>query len=219
MTAGRHGRLWVALAVALSVCFALLAHFAIVDGAPPALGALLSLVPVSFLAIWAVRRLPPALALTLVLAAAVALWLGWDALKSRFAHLFFLEHAATNLLLAIVFGRTLAGGREALCTRLARVVHGELDAHEVLYTRRVTLAWTVFFAAIFMASTVLYLGHFLAAWSLLANIATPVLVGAMFVIEYAVRVRVLPSHAGVGIMGGIRAFSRHIGDSRYEAPR
>jgi len=49
------------------------------------------------------------------------------------------------------------------------------------------------------------------AWSLLANILTPLLVGAMFVVEYAVRLRVLPNWERVGILRGVRAFSRHFG--------
>ena len=51
----------------------------------------------------------------------------------------------------------------------------------------------------------------LEAWSLLANILTPLLVGAMFVLEYAVRLRALPNWEQVGILGSVRAFSRHFG--------
>jgi uncharacterized membrane protein len=64
---------------------------------------------------------------------------------------------------------------------------------------------------LFLLSCALYLGGFLAAWSLLANILTPILIAAMFVVEYAVRHRVLPGWERVGVLGGIRAFSRHFG--------
>ena len=86
-------------------------------------------------------------------------------------------------------------------------------------TRQITLAWTIFFFTLFALSAGLYLGGFLTAWSVFANMLTPILLGAMFVIEYAIRLRALPDHAQVGIFGGIRAFSRHLGNARAEAPR
>ena len=51
----------------------------------------------------------------------------------------------------------------------------------VRYARQVTLAWTIFFATLFALSCILYLGHFLAAWSILrprhydARVATALL--------------------------------------------
>lgn len=210
----------VALVGLLSVAFALLAHAAIIDGVSPTVGALLSLVPVAAFALWAMRRSRHREALLAVFAlAGVGLWLGWGQLERHFPSLFFVEHAGANLLLGVLFGRTLAAGREPLCTRFARIIHGALPPEVLRYTRRVTLAWTAFFAALFTFSCALYLGGFLAAWSLLANIASPILVGAMFVAEYAVRMRALPHWERIGILGGVRAFSRHFGAARFEAPR
>ena len=210
MTPAPRGHAWVALGVGLSVAFAILAHAAIIEGLPPAAGAALSLVPLLLVAIWAARRSRRRAAVAAsVAAAALGLWLGWGELERRFPDLFFLEHAGSNLVLAIVFGRTLLAGREPLVGRFARAVHGDLPPDVVRYTRQVTAAWTVFFVLLFAASCTLYLGRFLEAWSLLANILTPLLVGAMFVVEYAVRLRVLPNWERVGILGGVRAFSRH----------
>lgn len=209
------GRAWVVtVGIVLSVAFAILAHAAIIEGIPPAVGAALSLVPVAFLAIWAARRSRHReAALAVIAAAVIALWLGWGHLERHFPDVFFLEHAGSNLVLAIVFGRTLLAGREPLCTRFARIVHGHVPPEVERYSRSVTVAWTLFFATLFATSCALYLGRFLGAWSLLANILTPVLVGTMFVVEYAVRVRVLPHWERVGIMGGVRAFSRHFGQA------
>ncbi|HEX7560466.1 MAG TPA: hypothetical protein VF386_14785, partial [Usitatibacter sp.] len=164
-------RAWVALAVLLSAGFALLAHFAIVDELTPTVGALLSLIPVTALALYAVRRSRHrAAALVAILAFGALLWMGWGTLQRHFPDLFFVEHAGANLALAFLFGRTLFGGREALCTRLARLVHGTLPAEVERYSRRVTAAWTIFFATLFALSCTLYFGGFLAAWSVLANI-------------------------------------------------
>ncbi len=205
-------RAWVALAVLLSAGFALLAHFAIVDELTPTVGALLSLIPVTALALYAVRRSRHrAAALVAILAFGALLWMGWGTLQRHFPDLFFVEHAGANLVLAFVFGRTLFGGREALCTRFARLLHGTLPVEVERYSRRVTAAWTIFFATLFALSCTLYFGGFLAAWSVLANILSPILIVAMFMVEYAIRHRVLPQWERVGLLGGIRAFSRHFG--------
>jgi uncharacterized membrane protein len=205
------------LAVVLSVVFVLLVHAVLVEGLPPTLGALLSLVPLTACALWIAGRTRHRIVLFAIVAlAAAAIVLEWNALERHFPDLFFVEHAGINLVLAIVFGRTLAAGHEPLVTRFARMVHGAIPPEVESYTRRVTIAWTLFFLAIFTASCVLYLGGWLTAWSLLANFLSPILLGAMFAIEYVVRLRALPHWERVGILGGIRAFTRHFGTARFE---
>jgi uncharacterized membrane protein len=210
----------LALIVVLSAGCALLAHYAIVEARSPTLGALLSLLPVVGVTLALARRARRLLlVLPAVALAGAALWLGWDVLERQFTNLFFIEHAGINLLLATVFGRTLVGNSEALCTRFARILHGTLEPDVERYTRRVTLAWTLFFALQCVLSCILYFGNYLVAWSFLANIANPVLVVLMFLVEYAVRLRALPDHRQVGILAGIRAFSRHVEPARVQAPR
>ena len=55
-------------------------------------------------------------------------------------------------------------------TTFARLVHGTLPPEVQRYSRHVTIAWTVFFATLFVASCALYLAKELAAWSDVANI-------------------------------------------------
>ena len=220
MTGERRKRLVVVLAVVSSASFALLAHAALVDRLPPAWGALLSLIPLLVLLAFTTRRAGGRVAVALLLAlAAVGAWLGWDALQRNFFSVFFVEHAAANLLLAVLFGRTLRAGAEPLVTRFARMLHETLPPEVERYTRQVTLAWTALFVMLFTLSCALYLGQFVAAWSFLANIASPLAIGAMFLVEYGIRLRVLPHWPRVGILGGIRAFSRHVGAARLESTR
>lgn len=220
MTPELRRRSWVALAVVLSIGYAILAHASLVSSVSPTVGTLLALTPITLFALWAVRRSKRrALGAIALAATAVAAWLGWGTLERHFPDIFFVEHATTNLMLAFLFGRTLAAGREPLVALFARLVHGSIPPEVERYTRQVTLAWTIFFATLFTVSCALYFGNFLAAWSLLANILSPILITAMFVGEYAVRLRALPNWEQVGIMGGIRAFSRHLGAARFEAPR
>jgi len=220
VTAGRRALPMRAVLVFLSICAAVLLHFTIVERFSPALGAALSIVPAALVAVSIGRRSRHRVWWWGAAAiAAVALWAGWGSLERNFAAVFFLEHAGGNLLLAFVFGRTLAAGREPLCTRFARILHRSLPPEVVEYTRRVTLAWTIFFATLATLSAGLYLGGFLAAWSALATMLSPVLVGLMFVVEYAVRLRALPNWERVGVLGGIRAFSRHFAAAPLENPR
>jgi len=218
--ASRRETAW-GIAVVLAVIFAIAAHVAIVEGFhQPLFGAWLSLVPLAGLLASAVRRWRrPRAMLVAAITAVAAVWLGWPLIEHHFASMFFAEHAGANLVLAIVFGHTLLGNREALCTRFARLLHGTLPAEVERYTRQVTAAWTIFFAVMFVLSCALYLGGDLAAWSLFANIASPVLVAAMFVVEYLVRYRVLPNWERTGVLGGIRAFARHFATAQLEAPR
>jgi uncharacterized membrane protein len=215
VTWGPGGRGWIALGIALSVAFAVLAHAALIEGTPPAVGAGVSVVPLALVAWLGLRRKrSAAVLLTAIAFAGVAVWVSWGVLERHFPDVLFMEHALTNFALAVVFGRTLSAGRESLITTFARLVHGELPPEVERYTRRVTLAWTIFFAAMFAVSCALYLSGERAAWSVFANFATPAGVGSMFAIEYFVRHRVLPDWERVGIMGGVRAFSRHFSQAR-----
>ncbi|MEP6657675.1 MAG: hypothetical protein ABJC33_10600 [Betaproteobacteria bacterium] len=210
----------VALLVLLLIGCAMLAHYAIAVAKSPTLGALLSLVPVSGVGVAAASRARHRAPVLLAMAsAAVAVWLGWSLLEANFTHLFFLEHAGANLILGLIFGRTLVGNSEPLCTRFARLIHGSLLPDVALYTRRVTLAWTIFFFMLFAVSCALYLGGFLEAWSILANIVSPLLVVTMFAAEYAMRLRALPNQTRVGILVGVRAFRHHFKAAPVEAPR
>jgi uncharacterized membrane protein len=114
-----------------------------------------------------------------------------------------------NLFLAWLFGHTLLGDRRPLIERIARVMgaHPEpLDPAIIAYTRRLTLGWTVLFLLVAATSFVLALlavpDGLLAAfgvappwpvpqsvWSLFANVISYLLVGALFVVEFAWRRR------------------------------
>jgi uncharacterized membrane protein len=205
---GRRGA--IALAVLGSASFAFATHLALVQGIPAAAGALLCLVPLAGFVAWGLKQLRHRLLMLAAIAAiAVALWRNWALLEHHFPDVIFLEHAAINLTLAFVFGRTLLAGREALVTRFARVVHGGVSPALLAYSRKVTIAWTAFFLAMLLASAVLYAAQWMTAWSLLVNFVNPALLGVMFVVEYAVRHRVLPDLERIGVLGGIMAFSRH----------
>ena len=218
MTSERRTRSAIVALALLSVAGAAAAHYAIALGHAPVLGALVAMGPLAVLLFVALRRSHGPLLWLVLAAAGTALCLGWDALERHFSSVYFLEHVGANLFLGAVFGRTLFGATEPLCSRFARMVHGPLPPEVARYTRQVTLAWTLFFLAIAALSCTLFLGGYIAAWSVLANFLTLPLVTAMFVIEYAVRRRVIKEWWHGSILDGVRAFWRHPETTRVQAP-
>jgi uncharacterized membrane protein len=76
----------------------------------------------------------------------------------------------------------------------------------VLYTRRVTAAWALFFVLITAATISLFAFAPLRTWSLFANFCVPPLIGLMFAVEYAVRRRALPQAPRRGILAAVRVY-------------
>ncbi len=199
MKPGRTGR-WLALLIALALGYALLAHLFTTNAQPTALGAAASSAPWALLAVvlaWRSAHRVIALASCALLVALA--WRTWAWLEANTAWVYYLQHFAMFLALGAAFGASLRHGQEALCTRFARIVEGTLSPLGEAYSRRVTLAWAVFCAAIALLSTLLFFFAPLPAWSVFANLLTLPLVGTMFIAESLVRVRVCPElgHGGV----------------------
>jgi uncharacterized membrane protein len=135
---------------------------------------------------------------------------GGHGIPSRWLYL--AQHAGVHLALGAWFGATLRPGAQPLITALARRVH-ELTPAMEQYSRRVTLAWTLYFVGIAVTSLALFaLGDF-AHWSLLANILTPVLTVAFFVGEYVLRYRLHPEFERVSLQRALQAYRSHAGEA------
>ena len=147
-------------------------------------------------------------ALSLLALLALAVWVYLEDLRNHVNWLYFVQHAGTMLLLAITFGSTLGqGDANALCSRVTRLMlPGPPDLAYMRYTWKVTVAWTAYFVISGVLSVGLFFFGPLAVWSYFANLLTPVIVGLMFVIEYAVRVRVLPDRPHFSITQTIKAY-------------
>jgi len=201
---------WFALAVGI-IAYPVLAHYSSTSSVAatwPSLGVAISLTPSLAILLWLAWRSPKRL-LMLVLCAAVGVLLAlfWGALQRNFSWVYFLQHVGTNLMLAAVFGATLVRGRQPLCTQFAEAVHRSgLAPEELRYTRQITWAWTVFFLAMSLVSSVLFCCASIEAWSVFANFLSFPLIVLMFVLEYAVRLRKLPDMEKHSIMVGVRAF-------------
>jgi uncharacterized membrane protein len=117
------------------------------------------------------------------------------------------QHVAIHLLLAFVFGVTLQGGREPLVTALARRVHGGLTPAMVAYSRKVTIAWAIYFVAMAALSLALFALAPFAAWATFANLVTPLAIVAMFVGEYLLRYRLHPEFERATLTQAVRAYA------------
>jgi uncharacterized membrane protein len=174
---------WLGIA-ALVIGYPLLAHYTNESAHSANLGALVAIAPVLLIALVLAWRSARRFVLLAALAlSCVALWLGWSA-----------------------FARTLIAGQQPLCTRLAEAMQAPLTPQYESYTRQVTLAWSLFFAAMALASTLLFFLAPLAAWSVFANFLTLPLVALMFIVEYGVRRYRLPEMQHMHILDAVRAF-------------
>lgn len=158
---------------------------------------------------WRTRLRWPVLLAAIALGIAAALNLDW--LARHVSALWFVQHAGVHGLLAIYFGRTLLPGEVPLATRIARAVLPSMPPAVVRYSRGVTLAWTIYFVAMTVISVALYVGSSTAAWSTFATVVSGPLVAVMFVLEFAVRRRLLPASHCASIaqtVAGFRALMR-----------
>ena len=125
--------------------------------------------------------------------------------KLGFVTISALTHWGIYASLLAAFGLTLRTGREPLITAMVRRMHG-LTPELVSYTRKVTIAWTLFFTAQLSLSIALFCFAPLVVWSFFVNILDLPLVALMFAAEYAVRLRILsnpPRESLSAIMGMI----------------
>lgn len=197
---------WLGIA-ALVIGYALLAHYTNTYSRNENLGAVVAIAPVVLIALALAWRSPRRFVmLGMLVLLCVALWVGWPSLMRHFGLVYWLQHVGMQLILLMTFGRSLIGGRQPLCTRFAEAVHAPLTPQHVIYARQVTVAWTLFFAAMAVASTLLFFLAPLASWSVFANFLTLPLVALMFVAEYLVRRWMLPELRNTHIFDAVRAF-------------
>jgi uncharacterized membrane protein len=201
---------WLGIA-ALFIGYPFLAHYTneSAQGTPGSqLGKWVAIGPVILIALVLVWRSAWRWTLTaMVVLLCVALWAAWPALDRHVGLIYWLQHVTMQIILLVTFAHTLFGGREPLCTYFSRVVHGTITPQHEVYARKVTVAWSVFFAAIAVISSLLFFAAPLSVWSFFANFVNMPLVVLMFAVEYAVRKRALPN-AQHSVLDAFRAMKR-----------
>ena len=192
--------------IALIGGYTALAHHTNTTPGYETLGSMIALAPFALAALtlaWRSPRRSPMLAL--VALAFTALWLAWPSIEHHYSRIYWLEHAGTQLILCLVFARTMAAGREPMCSYFARTVHGPLTPVMLRYTRLVTAAWVMFFGAMAAGSTLLFVLAPLNIWSAFANFFTLPLTCLMFIAEFEARRHARLDMQKVSIFAAVQA--------------
>jgi len=204
----QRARRWQLTAIAVVIGgYAALSYYSSARPEAKGLGAGLSIGPIVLIGLALVWRWTPRLVAVLITAAlGAALYRFWPALKENYQWSDLVQQAGVYGLLAGSFARTLLGGRVPMCTQLADKLHGPLQPAEIRYTRGATLAWTVFYLALTAAIVILFFAAPQKVWSMFVNFATYGLIAAMFVVDHAIRRRVLPHAKRTGVLAAMRQF-------------
>jgi uncharacterized membrane protein len=201
---------WIGLA--LLGCFSLtwFAHLAIKGEGNGMLRWGLLALPLLALACWALARSARrAGGLVVLVLAGAGIYLLERRGNLGMAAAYGVPHAVANACLLWWFARTLRDGREPLITGVARRIHGSLPPPIQSYTRQVTIAWSLFFAAQVAVSLVLFVFAPLETWSMFVNVLNLPLLVLMFAGEYLVRVIRHPEHPRASLASTLRAFAKH----------
>lgn len=192
------------------ILYALAMHYTSAVNPAPTAAAILVMAPfagAALLAAWNSTARFAMLALCLLAGGLIAGF--WHVFTDHVGWLYYLQHAGIYAMLGLMFGRTLGAGKTPLCTQMAVFMHDEMTTRIVRYTRQVTLAWTIYFFATATISTLLYFFASFEAWSVFANVLGLPLMGTMFVVEFAIRCRVLPRAERGSLANTWRAWKQH----------
>jgi uncharacterized membrane protein len=184
------GRLRLAAVVLFFIVYAALSHYSNSNPRAQDLGAVLAFAPLLIIGVALAWRFRGILTAALVAAAA-------GLLLREFWPLF-----AQNFSLLVLIQQ----GRVPLCTQLADKLHGPLGPAELRYTRKVTVAWVIFFLLNVAVTLLLFAFAPARVWSLFVNFLSAPLVLLMFAAEYAVRRRVLPQVRTSGLIATLRVY-------------
>lgn len=158
-------------------------------------------------------RLPLPYRILAVLLTVVALGLGLHALGSSMRSagmaLGGVCHALAYGGLLAWFAASLRPGHEPAITGFARQMRRTMPPEVVRYTRRVTVAWSAFFAAQLLVSLGLLLVAPEAAWADFVSVWNLPLVVTMAALEFACRAALFRRHQRTGIVATLAAM-RHI---------
>lgn len=202
----------LALLAPFGLAYLWLGHQASTSSDPSLASLLIGLGPLAFSALVLALQARSVWLLGLCVGALALILTHLGFLRANAPWVYFVQHAGMHALLGLMFGRTLGGAHaDALCSKVSQVVFGkeQLDEAYYRYTWRVTIAWTAYFGLTTLLSVLLFWLAPLEIWSIYANLLTPFIIGAIFVIEFAIRMRVLPRNRHASIAQTIRAYREY----------
>jgi len=112
----------------------------------------------------------------------------WLVVAGNGVYALYVPPALIPAALFLLFARSLRAGETPLVTRIARHMHdGNLPEPLIAYTRHVTQLWCVVCAALFASAVLLAAFASPRLWSLMTNLVHYLVLGAVFVLEFAYR--------------------------------
>ena len=200
---------WKALIVLACVGYQYLVHSSVSNARTGLFHHVLLWLPMVVLAAWVLlRSRNKALWLAALLTVGMIVYLLEHQERLGLAASSGISHATAYLFLLWYFGRTLAPEREPIITRYARSVHGTLQPGMELFTRKLTIAWCVFFAAQLIASALLFAFASLGTWSLFINLLNLPLLALMFAGQLVYRLVRHPDYPRASIWQALEAFTK-----------
>jgi len=143
----------------------------------------------------------------LVAMAAIGLTLDfYSVLLTRLDVIYLIQHLTVNTTLCWFFLQTLCAGHTPIITVIARAIHSDMPDSIVRYTRKVTLAWAIFFALQVLCSLLIFIWASIHTWSVFANILHWPMIILMFVAEYIFRKRCNPDFRHATIRQSVLAY-------------
>lgn len=139
-------------------------------------------------------------------------WWFWSRWVGYAEWVYLVQSMGSMLLMASVFGASLLMKKGDWVTRLATVIHGGYLPPEIAcYTRRVTVAWTIFFLIMAATSIVLFAWGSREWWSAFINLFSWPLVAAAFLVEYGVRKVLHPNFQHVSLPTTVQRVASALG--------
>ena len=189
------------------LCYSILANYSLQTRTYPSFGALIAMMPIMLtLVILAYKTKQRYLIFSVLLIATPVFWLVWRYLKEHYDWIYWLVHESLQFVLFITFARTLRSNQQPLCTQFAEMAHESLSPVLISYTRKVTIAWALFFVMVSLVSSWLFFYYPINVWSIFSNFIYLPLVALMFILEYIVRLWALPKEDRTNIMDAIHAY-------------
>lgn len=136
-------------------------------------------------------------------AAAALLW--WLVVAGHGLYALYVPPAAIPAALFMLFAGSLRANQTPMITRIASLMHDTpLPEDLVKYTRQVTMLWAGVCAAMFLSAVCLAVFASPEFWSLMTNLVHYLVLGAVFIVEYAWRRFRFRHHEHLGLVQFLR---------------
>jgi uncharacterized membrane protein len=133
----------------------------------------------------------------------------WLVMAGNGLYALFIPPAVIPAALFLLFASSLRGGETPLVTRIATLMHdGPLPEDLVVYTRHVTQLWCCVCATLFLSAVLLAVFAPPPLWSLMTNVIHYLVLGAVFVLEYAYRRFRFRHHEHLGLFQFLRRLAQ-----------